>query len=353
MTKLLKVGVIGVGGIAHEHMAGWQNSNLTEVAIGSSQSDQSLQKWRRKFGNIRTTTNIEDILKDKSIDVVDICTPSYSHEELVIAALKSGKHVLCEKPLATTARGIRNIIKVRDEAEKQVMTAQHFRFQSQAIELKKAIDAGNLGEIYHSRIWFLRRCAYFGGQHYWKKRYSGGGACIDIGVHILDLALWFMGNPDPITVTGTTTNRLSSKNKVFSIWGDMEIPSDADVEEFGSAFLRFRNGASMTFEVSWLLHHDTGDKNMDCQVWLYGHKGGVQWPNNEIYLTDYEKKTNRQITVGSVEVKHNPYAMECIEFAKSIINHDPSPIPAENSLQVALIIDAIYRSSRLGKEIRI
>jgi len=353
MSRFLKVGIIGVGGIAYEHMAGWQNSNLTEVIVGSAKTESSLQKWRKKFGNIKTTTNIDDIFKDKSIDIIDICTPSYSHEELVIAALKSGKHVLCEKPLATTAQGVRNIIKVRDEAKKQVMTAQHFRFQSQAIELKKAIDVGNLGEIYHSRIWLLRRCAYLGGKHYWIKKFSGGGACIDIGVHILDLALWFMGNPDPITVTGTTANYLSTENKVFSIWGDMEIPPGADVEEFGAAFLRFRNGASMAFETSWLLHHDTGDNKADCQVWLYGHKGGAQWPNNRIFVTDYVDKMNRNVAVNSTEVEHNPYVMECVEFAKSIVNHEPSPVPAENSLQVALIIDALYRSSRLKVEVRI
>src|SRR5258706_7987562 len=131
----------------------------------------------------------------------------------------------------------------------------------------------------------LRRAAAPTRPGFILKEHASGGACIDMGVHILDLTLWFMGNPKPISVTGVARTELAHLPGAFAISG-AAIPPEMNVEEFASAFVRFENGATLILEVSWLLHHDT--QGEDMQMWLYGTEGGCHWPKCEIYQTNYE-----------------------------------------------------------------
>ena len=108
------------------------------------------------------------------------------------------------------------------------------------------------------------------------KSISGGGPCIDIGVHILDLTLWMMGNPQPVAVSGVAAAPLAHHQGAWASWYDNAIPDTFDVEDFAAAFVRFDNGATLVLEVSWLLHHDT--EGEDMQMWLYGDKGGSPRP---------------------------------------------------------------------------
>src|SRR5262249_4754111 len=128
MAKTLKVGVIGVGGIARTHMPGWAESEHAEVVAGAGISDALLPKWGKEFGAARLTERAEDLINDPEIDIIDICTPNNYHAPLTIAALSAGKHVLCEKPLAPAPDDIRKMIAARDASGKMLMTAQHFRF---------------------------------------------------------------------------------------------------------------------------------------------------------------------------------------------------------------------------------
>ncbi|MEI2776532.1 MAG: Gfo/Idh/MocA family oxidoreductase [Tetrasphaera sp.] len=151
MSKRLKVGVIGAGGISRTHMPGWQASEHAEVVAASDIYEPGLQDWGKTFGVTRLTTDWRELLADPAIDIIDICTPNMLHADQVIAALEAGKHVICEKPLAPTPDEIRRMIAARDRAGKLLMTAQHFRFKGNSQALKKEIAAGALGEIYHAR----------------------------------------------------------------------------------------------------------------------------------------------------------------------------------------------------------
>jgi len=179
------------------------------------------------------------------------------------------------------------------------------------------------------------------------KKHSGGGPCIDIGVHILDLTLWMMGNPKPVAVSGVTQNKLAKLPGQFSTWGG-PIPKFWDVEEFAAAMVRFANGSTLVIEVSWLLHHKT--ESEDMQMWLYGVKGGAHWPSNEILSTDYKAKQllNTQVTF---EERGEPHAKECIAFAEAVALRKPSPVPPEQSLDVITILDGLYRSAASGREV--
>jgi predicted dehydrogenase len=242
------------------------------------------------------------------------------------------------------------MIEARDRTDKMLMTAQHFRFGGAAKAMKAELDTGVLGDIYHARSWMLRRAAAPTRPGFIIKKYSSGGPCIDIGVHILDLTLWFMGNPKPVAVTGVARTELAHQPGAFSIWGGA-IPSEFDVEDFATAFVRFENGATLILEVSWLLHHDTNGEDM--QMWLYGTRGGSHWPKCEIYESNNQTRQLYNRTLKLTGDLLEPHAQECVEFAQAIVDGAPSPVPAEQSLQVMAILDGVYRSQKTDGEVRL
>ena len=349
MSKL-KVGIIGIGGIATFHIPGWRESAHAELVAGCDVSQVLLQKWGLEHGIEKMVTDAADMINDPDIDIIDICTPNNYHAPLAIAALEAGKHVICEKPLAPTPAAIRDMIAARDKSGKMLMTAQHFRFSGAAKAMKAELDTGVLGDIYHAPGWMLRRAALAPRPGFILKQHSSGGACIDIGVHILDLTLWFMGNPKPVSVTGVARKELANQPGAFTIWGGA-IPKEMDVEEFAAAFIRFENGATLILEVSWLLHHDTPVEDM--QSWLYGTRGGAHWPQCEILQSNYATQQHLNTVLKLTDDLLEPHAQECVEFAQAVIDGAPSPVPAEQSLQVIAILDGIYRSQESGGEVKI
>lgn len=347
MTKRLKVGVIGVGGIANVHFPGWKESPHAELVALSDLDAATLKRVGEAQGVTLLYEKPEDLISNPEIDIVDICTPNMYHRPLAVAALEAGKHVICEKPLAPTPADIRQMIEARDKSGKLLMTAQHFRFEGSSRALKAEIDRGVLGEVYHARSWMLRRSGAPTRPGFVQKKHSGGGPCIDIGVHILDLTLWMMGHPKPVSVSGITQAKLSKLPGAFSNWGGL-IPDSFDVEEFAAAFVRFDNGATLVLEVSWLLNHKTTGEDM--QMWLYGDKGGAHWPVNELLFTNNETRQHMNVQLTNKE-GGAPHAKECMAFAEAVANGLPSPVPAEQSLDVITILDGLYRSAAVGKEI--
>src|SRR5207237_9673647 len=151
MAEPLKVGVIGVGGIASTHFPGWKESPDAELYAFADLVPEVLKRVGVKQGVKRLYERAEDLIADPEVDLVDICTPNNYHAPLAVAALDAGKHVLCEKPLAPAPDAVREMIAARDRSGKMLMTAQHFRFQGSAVALKREIDTGALGEICHAR----------------------------------------------------------------------------------------------------------------------------------------------------------------------------------------------------------
>jgi predicted dehydrogenase len=115
--------------------------------------------------------------------------------------------------------------------------------------------------------------------------------------------------------------------------------------------MRFANGATLMLEVSWFLHHDT--QGEDMQIWLYGTEGGCHWPKAEFLSTNYETRQFLNSTLQRVKDPMEPHALECVEFARAVAEGAPSPVPAEQSLQVLSILDGIYRSQATGGEVKL
>jgi predicted dehydrogenase len=351
VSDRLKVGIIGLGGIANTHVLGWQTSPHTEVVAGSDIRPEVFDTWKQKYGVTRFYEDFKDLLADPDVDIIDICSPNMFHTEQAIAALNAGKHVICEKPLAPAPADIRKMIDARNKAGKLLMTAQHFRFRGVSQSAKAEIDTGVLGDVYHARAWMLRRCLLPNGATFVHKSRSGGGPTIDIGVHILDLTLWLMGHPKPVAVSGVAKAALAHHEGAFTMWGRSRVMEGVDVEDFAAAFVRFENGATLILEVSWLLHHNTPGE--EAKVWLYGSEGGLEWPSDILLTSNYTTKQLLTATLGATSDTMEPHALECVEFAKAVAEGLPSPVPAEQSLMVQSILDGIYRSQAEGKEVSI
>ena len=351
MGDLLKVGVIGVGGVSRVHMPGWAASEHAEVVAGGDINGEILAAWAQKHNIENFSTDPATIINDPDIDIIDICVPNMYHEPLAIAALEAGKNVICEKPLAPTPDSVRRMIEARDRSGKLLMTAQHFRYTGTSQAMKREIEGGALGDIYHARSWMMRRNGLIVSPTFIQKQHSGGGPGIDIGVHIMDLTLWLMGNPNPVSVTGVARAELAHRPGQFGAWQNVPVTPDFDVEDFAAAFVRFENGATLVVEVSWLLHHDTLGEDM--QLWLYGTEGGCHWPKAEFLHSNYETRQFYNSKLQLVKDVMEPHALECVDFARAVAEGDTSPVPPEQSLQVMAILDGIYRSQLAGREVEV
>ena len=349
---MLKVGVIGVGGIARTHIPGWMASEDAELVAGCDMNAEVLQAWGKEHGVTKLYTDPNEMFADDEIDIVDVCTPNNYHAPLSIGALHAGKHVICEKPLAPKPEQILEMIEARDKSGKLLMCAQSSRYSGASMAMKKEVDKGVLGDVYHARCWMLRRSGVPARPGFIMKEHSGGGPCIDIGVHVLDLTLWLMGNPKPVAVTGVASAELAHQPGAFSTMGRSagDIPDVFDVEDFAAAFVRFENGATLVLETSWMLHHG---QDSDRQIWLYGTKGGAHLPKCEVYYSDNETKQHYNYQLQNTGDRMKSHALECVEFARAVAQGKPSPVPAEQSLQVMAILDGIYRSQEAGKELRL
>ncbi|MGR3662213.1 MAG: Gfo/Idh/MocA family protein, partial [Paracoccaceae bacterium] len=311
MGNQLKVGLVGTGNIATRHIVGWAASPDAELVAGMDFDASKLVLWGKENNIDKTYNDLADLLANPDIDIIDICTPNMSHTKIAIAALAAGKHVICEKPLAPTPADIHRLIAARDASGKELMTAQHYRFSGISMAMKREIDTGALGDVYHARSWFLRRNKYINTPTFVEKELSGGGACIDVGVHVLDLTLWLMGNPKPVTVSGTARTELARQPGQWSLIGaDNPVGDNWDVEEFANAFVRFDNGATMMLEVSWLTHHNT-DRD-DMQIWLYGDKGGCHYPAAEFVNSNLDTRQHYNRTLELTKDVMEPHAYECV-----------------------------------------
>lgn len=352
MANKLKVGMIGLGNIAHTHVPGWLSSPYTELVAGCDINPMVFPTWREQHDMTNFCEDAADMINNPEIDIIDICTPNMFHAPYAIAALDAGKDVICEKPLAPTPTEVRQMIAARNRSGKLLMTAQHFRFRGISQAVKAEIDTGTLGDVYHARAWMLRRSGLPIRPTFIYKSQSGGGPCIDIGVHILDLALWLMGHPHPVAVSGVSRAALAHHEGAFSsLWGRAPVPQDIDVEDFAAAFVRFDTGATLMLEMSWLLHHNI--EGEASRIWLYGTEGGCEWPDALFMSNDYRNKQMINRTLQITQDTMEPHALECVEFARAVAEGLPSPVPPDESLFVQTILDGIYRSQETGKEVAV
>ena len=347
MSKL-RIGLIGAGGIVRgAHLnPGWTVVPDAEIVAVCDVRKEAAEGVARDFNIPHVFTDFRDLVK-LDLDAVDICTPNRIHTPAVLASLKTGKHVLCEKPLAVTTREVKLMAAAAKKAKRILMTAQHIRFTDKITALKNFMETGNAGDFYHARVHALRRNLLPTAPGFIDPKLSGGGPCMDIGVHALDAALHVMGFPKPVRVSGKTAVNFAKGREIPGAWGEWDRTLFG-VEDFASGFVHFENGATMVLEASWLQFQTAQE---DFSFHLFGRQGSVSWPSNT-----YTTARNRVLMDGTVAPTtglKQPHTEEILAFAKAIRDKKPSPVPVEQTLIVIAILEGIYQSAKAGREVRI
>ena len=211
----IKVGIIGCGNISQYHLQGYAALDDVEIYALCDINEDNLKNRGEMFGVTRLYTDYNEMLKLEELDAVSICTWNAAHKECTVAALKAGKHVLCEKPTAMNRAEALEMQKAAEESGKILMIGFVRRHGNDCAVLKDFIEAGSLGDIYYAKATYLRRNGNPGGW-FGNKELSGGGPLIDLGVHVIDLVKYLMGNPKPVSVYGVTYQKLFDRKNIKS-----------------------------------------------------------------------------------------------------------------------------------------
>lgn len=347
MARKIRLGYIGTGSIARNaHMPALQKIEDVEmVAVADANEDSSRAASEMFEGKPKIYDDYRKMLRDEKLDAVDICTPNLLHKQPAIDAMKAGVHVMVEKPIAMNAKEARAMCETSRQTGCKLMVAQCQRFRSDVQLLKKMIDAGELGDIYYSRVWALRRRGVPAWGVFIEKEKQGGGPMIDIGVHMLDMALYLMGHPKPVAVSGQTYQKFGKRKGVFNPWGAWD-PKKYTVEDYAAGFVRFDNGATMTIEASFAANI----KKDELNVMLAGTEGGSDMDPLKIYKERHQRIIVEEPTMMP---QVNVFELELREFF-SAIREDRDPlVTGEQALMTQQILDGVYESSEKGKEILI
>lgn len=352
MSKL-KIGIIGVGNISEVHIAGYLAREDVELYAFCDMNEKRLKEKGEKYGVTRLFTDYNEMLKLEEIDAVSVCTWNCAHAPASIAALKSGKHVLCEKPMAMNAEQAIEMEKVAEESGKLLQIGFVRRFGNDAEILKKFIDNGELGDIYFAKATYLRRHGTPGGWFVDKEK-SGGGPLIDLGVHVIDLTRYLMGNPKPVSVYGATFNKLGTRcdlEKVTSYTSaEDDVEFTSEVEDLAVAMIRYDNGAVLLVETSFELNLE----NEIGKVEFFGTKAGAAVnPQVKIFKDDHGRLTNLSFNGNTALSFEGLFENEVSHFVDCIKTGKPTIAPAADGVDVMHILDAIYESAKTGHEVLI
>jgi predicted dehydrogenase len=283
VMKKIKIGVIGAGAIAQEgHLKSFSKLDGVSIEAIADPNEMKLRAVAERFQIPRVFPRWEDLVNCDDIDGVVVCSPNAFHALHSKSAMKAGKDVLYEKPVAITSSEIKEVLQIATETGKIFMGAFCQRFRPHAVLLKKMISSGDLGEIYYAKVSYLRRRGIPGlGSWFTSKKLAGGGALLDVGVHMLDLVIYLMGCPKPMNVLGTTYSKFQDQ-AVDGGWPPMDTrigdKNDGlfDVEELASALVTFQDNRSLFVEASWAGNSETG-----LRLSLFGTKAGALYSSTD------------------------------------------------------------------------
>lgn len=347
----LGVAVVGAGSIATAHLDAYAaDPDAALVAVVDRHPERSAALAAR-YGVGATYTSPAEALRDDRIQALSLCTANESHAELAVAALEAGRHVLVEKPLATTVPGALAVQEAARRSGRIVQVGFVRRFSGNVVTLKRFVDAGELGEVYYGRASNLRRAGHPGGWYGARDR-SGGGPLIDIGSHVLDLCWYLMGRPEPVTVSGNSYARLGERSGLGpQRYRATDVRQDSSVEDLANAAIRFANGASLLVEASYSLHAPA-DR---LAVSVHGDLGGAD-VEPELRLA-----TERHGTMLDVvpQIDHRSFDLvegfrgEIGNFVRACLGREAVLAPVEDGVQVTRMVAAAYASAAAGQEVRL
>jgi predicted dehydrogenase len=350
----LRVGIIGCG-IGIFHAASWaMEPRAKAVALAGLEPE--------RCARICQLHNIPDLYRDYTeliarpdIDAVSIAVPNYLHLPVALASFAAGKHVLLEKPIGLNAAEGEQIVRAARDAGKVLGIFLSKRHAADMDLLRQHVKAGELGEIYYARAFWMRRFGIPGHSGWFaRKELAGGGPLIDLGIHVLDQALFLMGNPKVVSVSAATFSKIGTQGKGMraSSYGEGQLlPNDRyDVEDLATAFLRTETGAAIQLEASWAAYSAVND---EYGISLMGDCGGA-----EIRVNDYVKTGTLRLFGDTADVAprvqpQDEHLQIVKRFVDAVLTGEPMSPSGEEGLALTRIIDAIYASAAQGRELRL
>ncbi len=350
----LRVGVVGLGWAGETHLKSYQQlPNVQVLALAGLEEDR-LASLGEMYNIPHLYPDYEELIMRADLDAVSVCTPNHLHAVIAIAALEHGKHVLCEKPLACSGSEAEEIVQAAVNAHRVLKVVFNHRARHDVQVLKHYLESGELGRIYHAKASWMRRRGIPGlGSWFTKKDMAGGGPLIDLGVHVLDLGLYLLDEPEVVTVSAATYAEFGPHGRGGRPFDDkMLAGAGYDVEDLATAFIRFADGATLLLEASWAVYRPPGD---DFGVTLYGTEGGAA-----IQVENYSWEDTLRIykDVGDTPVEVHPHLRKgeghlavVREFVNVIEDGNWSAHVGREGLYRARIIDACYTSACEGREV--
>ncbi len=349
----MKIAVIGCGTIANaQHIPAYMKNEEAEIKYFCDIIPERAENAVKKYGCGTAITDYREALADSEIEAVSVCTPNKMHSEITIAALKSGKNVLCEKPAARVLSEALEMQKAQHESGKVLNIGVVNRFNTNVNKIKELIDQGRLGEIYSVYISFRSHRSIPGlGGAFTTKEIAGGGVLIDWGVHFFDIVMYCCGDPKAKTVSAEKFCRLGNPIGSYAytdMWaGPPAADGICDVEEGITGLIR-SEGPVITFNGAWAQNIGENEMYID----FIGDKAGIRLTYGGdfvLYGTENGMLTKTEYSVKSAQMFENEINsfIECIKSGKKLPSH------IDTNIITARLMDAIYRSADTHKEVEL
>lgn len=364
----LRLGIIGTGGICNnKHLPSLKKvADKVEVVALCDLSREKAEATAARHGleGVAIYTDYHELLADKSIDVVHVCTPNVSHCQITVDAFAAGKHVLCEKPMAATSADALRMLEAWRASGKKFTVGYQNRFRHEVQVLKKACEAGELGDIYYAEANAIRRKAVPTWGVFTDKAKQGGGPLIDIGTHALDITLWCMDNYDVDSVSGQVFYKLG--NLPEAALGNTYGPWDTDtfeVEDSAMGFIKMKNSSLIILRASWALNMlDAREASTTLCGTLEGAeiKHGGSYAQSELWFnhTRHGKMSHETLSGEALVdyfegVNEPPGVVEARQWINAILNDTEPCVKPEEAFRVTQILEAIYRASDTNTTIKL
>jgi predicted dehydrogenase len=364
MPKKLKVGIIGTGMIAVAgHIPAWQNlPEDVEIVAGADILPDRAELVAKSYGIRHAYGDWKKMLKEQKFDIVSVCTPNAYHKEHTIAALKSGAHVLCEKPVATSHADAVEMYEASEKAGRLLMVGQTARFSPNSRAAKEIASSGRLGQMYYAETWIMRRRGIPTWGQFHMMKHSGGGPVYDLGVHAIDLLFWIMGSPKVAAVSSATYRKFGNRDErlatsLAASGAPMGVLTprpynyrDFDVEDLAAGFIRLQGGACVAFKTSWAANIPDGSGH----TMILGTEGGLVLDPLTLSTNEgsYLVNVSPEVPPGR-RVDFSGHWEETEHFVNVIRGKEKLLVKREEVLNVIRTLDALYKSAAEGREVRV
>ena len=349
------IAIIGCGRIANfAHFPALNKMDDVRIKYACDVIIEKAIKAKKDYPKIENIiTDYHDALNDPEVDAIFVLVPNYLHDQITIDALRKGKHVFCEKPIAVNYQKALEMQKEAKRANKILNIGVCNRFNDAVRLLKKYVSENKFGDIYHVNCFFrcVRNIPGLGGP-FTDKSKSGGGVLIDWGVHFLDLILFVLGGANVKTVSADTYLEVAKDMKSYHHYGNMWASDTSDiengvnnVEELVIGHIR-TDKASISINGAWAENICLDDMHIE----FLGDKGGASLKYGgqfDIYEGDTLKESKSDIEI------RNQYEVEDRSFIDSINTNIPDDGYIDNVIEVAKLMDAIYKSAEKKEEIKL